>query len=286
MKTWFITGCSSGFGRHLAEEVLARGHQVVVTARNVNRCTPLVEGVGSRALVLPLDVTDHAQAGTAVAAAHEAFGGIDVLVNNAGIGYFGAVEESAEAEVRRMFEINVFGLCHLTRAVLPGMRARRTGTIVNFSTIGGLRSFPCLGYYNATKFAVEGLSEALWQEVEPLGLRVLIVEPGPFRTDWAGRSAEQTPPTDEIADYANTAGTQRAALRTNAGREPGDPRRAAAAIASTVEARNPPHRLLLGGTAYEMAMHKLDELRAEFTNWEPLTRSADFPVDDQSLIHL
>ncbi|MGW5365271.1 oxidoreductase [Actinopolymorpha pittospori] len=281
MKTWFITGCSTGFGRQLAEEVLASGHRAVVTARNVHQCTDLVEGAGERALALSLDVTDHTQATAAVAAAQDAFGGIDVLVNNAGVGYFAAIEESAESEVRRMFETNVFGLSNLTRAVLPGMRARRTGTIVNFSSIGGLRSFPCLGYYNATKFAVEGLSEALWQEVEPLGLRVLIVEPGPFRTDWAGRSASETRPADEIADYADTARTERAALRANAGRENGDPRRAAAAIIAVVDAESPPHRLLLSGVAYDMAMHKLDELRAEFTTWEQLTRSADFPLDAQ-----
>ncbi|MFJ8941080.1 oxidoreductase [Streptomyces sp. NPDC102365] len=280
MRTWLITGCSTGFGRELARTVLARGDRAVVTARNTDQIKDLCDGAEGRALGLPLDVTLPEQIQVAVATAQEEFGGIDVLVNNAGIGYFAAVEESTDDEIRRMFEINVFGLAALTRAVLPGMRRRRTGTIVNFSSVGGLRSFPAVGYYNATKFAVEGLSEALWQEVAPLGIKVLLAEPGPFRTHWAGRSANETLPEREIADYADTAGAARASFRQNTGNEPGDPTRAAEAIFTAVTADNPPHRLLLGSPAYDMALAKLDEMRTEFTAWEDLTRSADFPVQN------
>ncbi|MFE3519172.1 oxidoreductase [Streptomyces sp. NPDC059166] len=278
MTTWLITGCSTGFGRQLVATVLARGDQAVVTARRPEQIKDLVDTAPDRALALALDVTDPAQIQAAVTAAEDRFSSIDVLVNNAGIGYFAAVEESTDDEIRRMFEINVFGLSAMTKAVLPQMRARRSGTIVNFSSIGGLRSFPAVGYYNATKFAVEGLSEALWQEVEPLGIKVLLAEPGPFRTDWAGRSAKETVPEHEIADYAATAGAARASFRENTGDEPGDPARAAAAIVAAVTAENPPHRLLLGSPAYDMALEKLDELRTEFTAWEDLTRSADYPA--------
>ncbi|MFE6448751.1 oxidoreductase [Nocardiopsis dassonvillei] len=280
MKTWFITGCSTGFGRQLAAAVLAHGDRAVVTARNTDQIRDLVADAGERALALELDVMRPEQVRAAVTAAQDRFGGIDVLVNNAGIGYFAAVEESTDAEIRRMFEINVFGLSEMTRAVLPGMRERRTGTIVNFSSIGGLRSFPAVGYYNATKFAVEGLSEALWQEVEPLGIKVMLAEPGPFRTDWAGRSANETRPEHEIADYAETVGAARADFRANTGREPGDPARAAQAIITAAGADQPPHRLLLGSPAYDMALDKLDQLRTEFTAWEELSRSADFPATD------
>jgi len=174
---WFITGCSTGFGRELAKHVLERGYRTVVTARNPDE----VNGLAAKgeALVLKLDVTDQCQINAAIKAAEDTFARIDVLVNNAGIGYFAAVEESEEDQVRRMFEINVFGLSRMIHAALPGMRKRRKGFVVNFSSIGGLRSFPSVGYYNATKFAVEGLSEALWQEVEPLGIKVmLVVAPG------------------------------------------------------------------------------------------------------------
>jgi len=184
---WFITGCSTGFGLELARQAMGHGYRTVVTARDPG---PLERHASaSNVLVLKLDVTQHDQAAAAIKAAEERFGGIDVLVNSAGIGYFAAVEESEEAEVRKMFEVNVFGLGRMIHAVLPGMRKRRKGFIVNFSSIGGLRLFPAVGHYNATKFAVEGLSEALWQEVEPLGIKVMLVEPSGFRTDWAGRSS-------------------------------------------------------------------------------------------------
>ena len=228
-------------------------------------------------MLLKLDVTDQSQIDDAVKAAEDRFGRIDVLVNNAGLGYFAAVEESEDEEVRWMFDVNVFGLGRMTSAVLPGMRQRRSGCIVNLSSIAGIRSFPGLGYYNATKHAVEGLSEALWQEVEPLGIKVMIVEPSGFRTDWAGRSANES--AQQIADYAATAGEKRRQLRTVSGKQPGDPARAVQAIVGAVESANPPHRLLLGNAAYELAMAKVAELQREFTAWESVARGADFPKD-------
>ncbi|MBS1229697.1 MAG: short-chain dehydrogenase/reductase [Proteobacteria bacterium] len=272
---WFITGCSTGFGRELARHLLDAGYRTVVTARNPDSLKDL--GGHQNALVLKLDVTDQGQIDAAVKAAEEHFGRIDVLVNNAGLGYFAAVEESEDDEVRWMFDVNVFGLGRMTSAVLPGMRKRHSGFIVNLSSIAGIRSFPGLGYYNATKHAVEGLSEALWQEVEPLGIKVMIVEPSGFRTDWAGRSANES--AQQIADYAATAGEKRSQLRTVSGKQPGDPARAVQAIVKAVESANPPHRLLLGNAAYELATAKVAELSREFAAWESVARGADFPKE-------
>jgi NAD(P)-dependent dehydrogenase (short-subunit alcohol dehydrogenase family) len=261
---WFITGCSTGFGRELAKYVLERGYRTVVTARHPDEVADLaVEG---NALVLKLDVTNQGQIAAAIKAAEKKFGHIDVLVNNAGIGYFAAIEESEEKEVRRMFEINVFGLSRMINATLPGMRRRRQGFIVNFSSVGGLRSFPSVGYYSATEFAVEGLSEALWQEVEPLGIKVMLVEPSGFRTDWAGRSANES--KRQIDDYAATAGAWRKQVRAISGKQPGDPVRAAYAIVKAVESPKPPHHLLLGNDAYEGATAKLEALRKDFSAWD------------------
>ncbi|MGW2288017.1 oxidoreductase [Streptomyces phaeochromogenes] len=275
-KVWFITGCSTGFGRALAQEVLAAGHRVVVTARSVDQVKHIADAHRGNVLVLPLDVTEPTQVRAAVAAAEERFGGIDVLVNNAGIGYFAAVEESTDEEIRRIFEINVFGLSDVIRAVLPGMRRRRSGTIVNFSSIGGLRAFPAVGYYAATKFAVEGLTDALRQEVAPLGITTLLVEPGPFRTDWAGRSANETLPEREIADYAGTVGAQRAAFRAGTGKEPGDPHAAGRAVITALAGDRHPQRLLLGAPAFSMAVEQLESMLAEARAHEALTKSADF----------
>jgi len=270
---WFITGCSTGFGRELASHVLKLGYRTVVTARNPDDVKDLAS-LGN-ALILKLDVTDHLQAEAAIKAAEDHFGCIDVLVNNAGIGYFAAVEESDETQVRRMFDINVFGLARMIHLALPTMRKHRKGFIVNLSSIGGLTSFPSLGYYNATKFAVEGLSEALWQEVEPLGIKVLLVEPSGFRTDWAGRSANES--QHPLKDYAATAGTVQKHIRSISGKQTGDPSRAVDAIVKAVESPNPPHRLLLGNDAFEGAIAKLDKLRKEFLALESVSRGADFP---------
>lgn len=274
---WFITGCSTGFGRELAKHVLERGYRTVVTARNPDEVNDLA--AKAEALVLKLDVTDQDQIDAAIKAAENRFGHIDVLVNNAGIGYFAAVEESEEDQIRKMFEINVFGLSRMIHAVLPGMRKRRKGSIVNLSSIGGLCSFPATGYYHATKFAVEGLSEALWQEVEPLGIKVMLVEPSGFRTDWAGRSANES--KRQIDDYAATAGARRSQSRALSGKQAGDPVRAAHAIVKAIESPNPPHHLLLGNNAYEAATAKLEDLRKEFSAWEAVSRGADFPKETQ-----
>jgi len=270
---WFITGCSTGFGLELAKQAIERGWRTVLTARDPSK----LEGYGatSNVLVLKLDVTQPVQVAAAVAAAEARFGGIDVLVNNAGIGYFAAIEEGEEAEVRKMFEVNVFGLTAMVQAVLPGMRQRRRGCIVNVASLAGLRGFAALGQYNATKFAVEGLSEALRQEVEPLGIRVMVVEPSGFRTDWAGRSANQS--ARQIDDYMASAGNVRNAVRASSGKQPGDPVRAAKAIVKAVASGNPPHHLLLGNDAFEGAMAKLDELRKVFAAGEAVARGADFP---------
>ena len=270
---WFITGCSTGFGRALASHVLELGYRTVVTARDPDTVKDLASK--GDALILELDVTDHLQAEAAIKAAEDKFGHIDVLVNNAGVGYFAAVEESEEDQVRRMFDINVFGLSRMIHVALPNMRKRRQGFIVNLSSIGGLTSFPSLGYYNATKYAVEGLSEALWQEVEPLGIKVMLVEPSGFRTDWAGRSANESP--HHIDDYAATADLVRKQLRAISGKQSGDPVRAVKAIVQAVESSNPPHHLLLGNDSFEGAIAKLNELRKEFLAWETVSREADYP---------
>ena len=273
---WFITGCSTGFGRALARYTLDRGYRVVVTARNPADVADLATGNVERALVLALDVTRPEQIAASVQAAEAKFGRIDVLVNNAGVGYFGAVEESDDAEVRRMFEINFWGLANMTRAALPGMRARRAGHIVNISSMGGVRGAPAVGYYNATKFALEGLSEALAQETAPLGVKVLIVEPSGFRTDWAGRSANET--QHRIADYDATAGARNRMIRGYSGKQPGDPVRAAAAIVRAVESPDAPLRLMLGKAALAAGRAKVESLRRDFESWAPVTEGADFPA--------
>ena len=276
---WFITGCSTGFGRELARLVLARGWNVVITARKTDQIKDIAEGHENATLVLPLDVNDKAQVLATVAQAEETFGKIDVLVNNAGYGYFSSIEEGEEEKIRAQFETNVFGLISMTQAVLPGMRKNRKGHIVNFSSIGGLRAFMATGFYHATKFAVEGLSESLAQEVEPLGIKVLIVEPGPFRTDWAGRSTSRTPV--EIKDYESTVGARMASSQNGSGKQQGDPVRGCEAIIKAVEAENTPLRLLLGEPAYRMAMEKIDLLKANFEAWKEVTLGADFPESER-----
>jgi short-subunit dehydrogenase len=212
-----------------------------------------------------------------VAACIAHFGQIDVLVNNAGIGYFGSIEESEDAAVRRMFEINVFGLSKVIQEVLPFMRERRSGHILNIASIGGLRSFPGVGFYNATKYAVDGLSEALYKEVSPLGIHVTIIAPSGFRTDWAGRSANDAPQT--IEDYAGTAAKNAGDIRGFSGNQPGDPVRAAKAMILVTETENPPLRLLLGVAALKGARAKLDELKNDFDTWAATTEGADFPKE-------
>ena len=274
-KVWFITGCSTGFGRELAKHLLQNGHRVVVTARDTSKIQDLVELNSKNALAVALDVTNKQQVKNSVAAAVERFGRIDVLVNNAGFGYFGAIEESDEAEVRSMFETNFWGLAETTRAVLPVLREQKSGFVVNVSSIGGFVGFPGIGYYNATKFAVNGFSESLRKEVEPLGIKVILVQPSGFRTDWAGRSASDA--TSKISDYAETAGANQSAIRGFSGNQPGDPVRAAKAIVTAVESDDPPFNLLLGKAALKNARLKLDDLKNDFDAWAETSEGADFP---------
>ncbi|MFC2254376.1 oxidoreductase [Labrys portucalensis] len=272
---WFITGASSGLGQALAQAVLARGWRAVLAARRLEALAEPATAHGERALAVELDVTDPGAVEKAVAAAEARFGRIDVAVNNAGYGYLAAIEEGEDAAIRAQFETNVFGLIGVTKRILPGMRARRSGHIVNISSLGGLVAFAATGYYHATKFAVEALSESLAQEVAPLGIRVTIVEPGAFRTDWAGRSMVEAPTV--IADYAETAGRRREQTRAVSGRQPGDPARAALAIIKAVEAPEPPLRLLLGAPALRIARQRLEALSLNFETWAETTLSADFP---------
>lgn len=276
-KVWFITGCSTGFGRELAKQLLENNYKVVVTARNIEKIQDLVGINQENALALALDVTNEAQVKEAVEQAEKHFGRIDVLVNNAGFGYFGAIEESDETEVRSMFETNFWGLAAMTRAVLPKMRELRSGFIINVSSIGGFVSFPAVGYYNATKFAVNGFSESLQKEVAPLGIKVIIVQPSGFRTDWAGRSANDA--TVKIDDYTETAALNQSAIRGYSGNQPGDPVRACRAIIKAVESENPPHWLLLGKAALKNARLKIDALKSDFDAWAETSEGADFPEE-------
>jgi NAD(P)-dependent dehydrogenase (short-subunit alcohol dehydrogenase family) len=272
---WFITGCSTGFGRELARHTLELGYPTVITARNPAQVEDLARGNEDKALVLKLDVTNADDIAAAVNAAEARFGRIDVLVNNAGIGYFGSLEESDIDEVRKMFEINVWGLVNMTRAVLPVMRKQRSGTVVNISSIGGLVANSAVSFYNATKFSVEAISEALSKEVAHLGIKVLIVEPSGFRTDWAGRSANEAPTT--IEDYRETSDQRMQQIRTSSGNQPGDPVRAVKAIVQAVEADTPPLRLLLGKFALAGARSKITELQRDFDAWAEVTEGADAP---------
>jgi NADP-dependent 3-hydroxy acid dehydrogenase YdfG len=274
-RIWFITGASTGFGRLLAEEVLKAGGKVIATARKLDKIVDLEKQYPKTAKALVLDVTDTGQIDAAVTQAFAQFGHVDVLVNNAGYGVAGAVEEVSETEFMPMFETNVFGLIRVTRAFLPHLRKQCGGHILNLSSIGGLVSSPGMGYYNATKFAVEGLSEALAGELAPLGIHVTIVEPGPFRTDFLGRSGVVA--EKRIADYDNTAGNMRKYFAENVGKQPGDPLRAVHAMMQVVETSAPPLRLLLGKRAFDRIQEKLGTWQKEIAAWEPVTVGADFP---------
>lgn len=274
-KVWFITGCSTGFGRELAKGALEAGNQVVVTARKPEDINDIVESFPDTAIAVQLDVTKPGEIKSSVEQAIAKFGRIDVLVNNAGIGYFGAIEESDDEEVRRMFEINVFGLANMTKEVLPFMRKQKSGHIVNIASIGGLVGFPGVGFYNATKFAVDGLSESLAKELAPLGIKVLVIAPSGFRTDWAGRSANNAKVV--IEDYASTAHQNKETIRGYSGNQPGDPVRAAKAIIKAVNSENPPLRLLLGKGALKGARNKIADLQKDFDAWEETTVGADHP---------
>jgi NADP-dependent 3-hydroxy acid dehydrogenase YdfG len=274
-RVWFITGASTGFGRLLAEEVLKAGGKVIATARNLDKVKDLEAQYPQTAKALGLDVTDAGQVDSAVTQAFAQFGQVDVLVNNAGYGVAGAIEEVSEAEFMPMFETNVFGLLRVTRAFLPHLRKQRSGHILNLSSIGGVVASPGVGFYNATKFAVEGISEALAGELAPLGIRVTIIEPGPFRTDFLGRSGVVA--KTRIADYDSTAGNMRKYFAENDGKQKGDPLRAVHAMMQVVESPEPPLRLLLGASALERLRGKLSNWEKEIAAWEKVTVGADFP---------
>lgn len=274
-RVWFITGASTGFGRLLAEEVLKSGGKVVATARKLDKVADLEKQYPQTARALALDVTDAGHVDSAVTQAFAQFGQVDVLVNNAGYGVAGAIEEVSEAEFMPMFETNVFGLLKVTRAFLPHLRKQRSGHILNISSIGGLVGGQGIGMYNATKFAVEGLSEALAAELAPLGIHVTVIEPGPFRTDFLGRSGVIA--KTRIADYDKTAANMRKYFVENDGKQPGDPVRAVQAMIQVVESSNPPLHLLLGKSALQRFRSKLDNWQKEIATWEQVTAGADFP---------
>lgn len=274
-KVWIITGCSTGFGKELAIKTLEKGYKVGVCARDIADVSEIVANYPNTAISVKLDVTKGEDIAQAVKKVSERFGRIDVLVNNAGIGYFGAIEESEEAEIRRMFEINFFGLVNMTKAVLPTMRSQKSGHIINITSIGGLIGNPGVGFYNATKFAVDGISESLSKETAPLGIKVIIVAPSGFRTDWAGRSANESPVS--IEDYASTAGKIKKTIRDSSGNQPGDPVKAAEAIIQVVESEHPPLRLLLGAAAFKNANLKLMDLKKDYDAWEAVSVGADGP---------
>lgn len=275
IPVWFITGCSTGFGRELARLILEQGGRAVVTARSRERVADLVEGHEEQALALALDVTDSAQIDEAVKAAEAKFGSIDILVNNAGYGYQASCEEGEDAAIRAQFEANVFGLFAMTRAVLPGMRERRRGHVINISSVAGFIGFPSSGYYAATKHAVEGWSDALKAEVEPLGIHVTCVEPGPFRTDWAGRSLQQTP--TRIDDYADTVKARMENTSGVSGRQPGDPVRAAQAMIDLVALARPPRHLVLGAWGVDQVIAHLERTLAEIRDWREVGEATDYP---------
>ncbi|PPQ39908.1 NADP-dependent 3-hydroxy acid dehydrogenase YdfG [Rhodoblastus acidophilus] len=276
-SVWFVTGCSTGFGREIARQLLEAGKKVIVTARDAAKIADLAALAPDNALALGLNVDKPEQIAEAVAAAQQKFGRIDVLVNNAGYGYLAAVEEGEDDEIRALFETNVFGLAALCRAVLPIMRAQRSGVIVNLSSMGGVCGFPGIGYYNATKFAVEGLSEAMAQELAPLGVKVLIVEPGPFRTDWAGRSLKT--PKRPIDAYADTAIARREATQAYSGTQLGDPARGAAAIIRAAESDAPPLRLVLGSVAQNVIGARAEAFRKELEAGRETALACDFPKE-------
>jgi len=268
---WFITGCSTGLGRALAQRVIDSGARVVVTARDVSRIDDLVVGHDSHALAVALDVNDATQIRAAVKASEDKFGRIDVLVNNAGYGYQSTVEEAEDSEIRAQFEANVFGQFAMTQAVLPGMRTRRKGHVFNVTSVAGFIGFPGSAFYAASKHAVEGWSDGLAAEVEPLGIKVTCIEPGPFRTDWAGRSLKQTP-----SKYADTAAARMRGTSEGSGKQAGDPALAAQAMIDLVGHPNPPHHLVLGAWGVEKVTNYLKDLLIEVEAWRDVGLATDF----------
>lgn len=275
MARWLITGCSTGIGRETAIAALAAGHQVAATARRPETLADIAAS-SVRAIALPLDVTERDQIAAAVAATAETFGGIDVLVNNAGYGYMSAVEEGEDHEVRRLFDTNFFGVVDTLKAVLPIMREQRSGHVINISSMTGLVANPPNAYYSSTKFALEALTEALAKEVNPLGIKVSAIEPGAFRTDWGSRSMRET--ATPIEDYADNVGARKELIKAFADHLPGDPRKVAEAVLMVSELSDPPLRLLLGQDVLEAAREKLRGMNELIDQWESVTVDVDFPT--------
>jgi NAD(P)-dependent dehydrogenase (short-subunit alcohol dehydrogenase family) len=277
---WLITGCSTGIGREIAALALEQGYRVVVTARKPEAVADLVAPHGERALALALDVTDRAQIVAAIAAAEDAFGGVDVLVNNAGYGYMAALEEGEDDEVRRLFDTNYFGVVDTIKAVLPGMRSRGRGHIINMSSMTGLVANPPNVYYSSTKFALEAVTEALAQEVAALGLHVTAIEPGAFRTDWGTRSMKES--AVPLEAYAETVGARKALIKAFADKLPGDPRRVADAVLQIARNEDPPLHLLLGQDVLGAFRKKLKALGELIEEWAPVSKDVNFPPETES----
>jgi NAD(P)-dependent dehydrogenase (short-subunit alcohol dehydrogenase family) len=271
---WLITGCSTGLGRALADVIVQRGWRVVATARDTSHIQEMETSTPDRVLALRMDVTNAADIDAAVAATREKFGRIDVLVNNAGYGYQSAVEEAEETEIRAQFDTNVFGLFAMTRAVLPLMRAQRSGNIINITSVAGLIGYPGSGYYAASKHAVEGWSDSLRAEVQPLGIGVTCIEPGPFRTDWAGRSLRQT--ANKISDYADTAGKRLAGTKETSGAQSGDPVKAAEAMVTIARGADAPRHLVLGSWGFNAVVERMAQRVGEISAQRDLSLSTDF----------
>jgi NAD(P)-dependent dehydrogenase (short-subunit alcohol dehydrogenase family) len=272
-KVWFITGSSRGLGRALAEAALEKGDRVIATARKPGTIEDLKSRHGERLRPVALDVTDPSQAGAAIEAGRDAFGRIDVLVNNAGYGFFGAFEEMSADDFRAQIDTNFWGVVHVTRAALPLLREQGSGHIIQITSTGGRHAVPGLSAYHAAKFAVEGFSEALAQEIKPLGIKLTIVEPGGFRTDWAGASMAYATPLDA---YRPSVGAMREFLQPYAGQEPGDPRKAANVIIGITDEANPPLRLPLGNDALAVLRHGYKANSDELERWARLAQSTDF----------
>jgi NAD(P)-dependent dehydrogenase (short-subunit alcohol dehydrogenase family) len=274
-RIWFITGASRGLGRSFAQAALAAGDRVAATARDTSDLDELVGEHGDAVLPVELEVTDRAACFAAVGTAHEHFGRLDVVVNNAGYGVSGAVEELSEDQARRQIEVNLLGALWVTQAALPILREQGSGWIVQVSSIGGLAAFPLTGIYHASKWGLEGFSESLRQEVEPFGVKVLMVEPSGFRTDWAGSSMTRATPIEAYDGIDFIAERRRAQAEENNGRQPGNPDLAAKALLETLDRDDPPFRLLLGNVAYDVATSRYEQRLAEFHAGEATARGAD-----------
>lgn len=276
-RVWLISGCSTGIGREIASVVLASGQRAAVTARNPESVADLVAAYPDQALTLALDVTDSTAVTAAVSQTQQHFGVIDVLVNNAGYGYMSALEEGEDAEVRKLFDTNFFGVVDLIKAVLPIMREQKSGYIINMSSMTGLVTNPPNIYYSCTKYAMEALTEGLAKEIEPFNIKVTAIEPGAFRTDWATRSMQET--ATPIEAYAETVGARKELIKLAGNMLPGDPKRIADAVLMLADHKNPPLHLLLGQDVLGAVRQKLSDFSSSIDEWEVVTKDVNFPPE-------